>query len=374
MQIQVYALSDSKNAAMTTSNSAAPALVSLEEIRDAALAIRRYVHRTGQLTSTYLNRASGARVSLKAELFQKTGSFKARGVINTLRQLGSDERAAGVISLSAGNHAQALAWGAAQLGVIATIVMPATAVASKVAATKGYGGNVIQTDGDLLATALQLQHDRGLTMVHPFDDRRVVAGQGTVGLEILEDEPDVDVVIVACGGGGLLAGVAAAVKQLKPGTRVIGVEPEGANGMTLSLKAGSAQRVGKLNTIADGLAAPFAGTINLAHVQQYVDEMLVIPDDVILEGMRVLMERCKLFAEPSAGAAIAPLLSEMVGIAPGAKVVPIVCGGNIDLERLKALLLHGRGVRETGEAPFERLKSWRVDGERGKNGGIDFLD
>jgi threonine dehydratase len=334
----VRTLNDSTNAAVTATSAASPALVSLAEIRDAASAIRGHVHRTGQLSSTYLDQASGARVSLKAELFQKTGSFKVRGVINTLRQLTDAERVAGVISLSAGNHAQALAWGAAHLGIEATIVMPTTAVASKIAATRGYGGNVILTDGDLLATALQLKEERALTMVHPFDDRRVIAGQGTVGLEIVEDEPDVDLVIVACGGGGLLAGVAAAVKQLKPNTRVIGVEPEGANGMTLSLQAGSAQRVPHLNTVADGLAAPFAGTLNLAHVQQYVDEMLVVPDSEILAGMRVLMERCKLFAEPSAGAAIAPLFNGKLTIAPHSKVVPIVCGGNIDLDRLKTII------------------------------------
>ena len=181
----------------------ASSLVTLQDLRHAADAIRGYVHRTGQQESGYLSDVSGTRVSLKLELFQKTGSFKARGVINTLRQLSETERENGIISLSAGNHAQALAWGASQLGLQATIVMPASAVASKVAATKGYGGTVIQTDGDLLATARGLQQERGLTMVHPFDDLRVIAGQGTVGLEIIEDVPDVDVVIVACGGGGL---------------------------------------------------------------------------------------------------------------------------------------------------------------------------
>lgn len=281
---------------------------------------------------------SGTRVVLKQELFQKTGSFKVRGVINTLQQLTRDERARGVISLSAGNHAQALAWGATRLGIQATIVMPRWAAASKVAATKGYGGEVIQTDEDLLATAQELQRSRNLTLVHPFDDPRVIAGQGTVGLEILADSPEVDVVLVACGGGGLISGVAAAVKQLKPSARVVGIEPEGAQGMSLSLAAGSPQRVPRLDTIADGLAAPYAGTHNLAHVQAFVDEMIVIPDSEILAGMRALMERCKLFAEPSAGAAVAPLLTKRVHFEPDSCVVPVVCGGNIDLERLKTLI------------------------------------
>lgn len=312
--------------------------MTLQQIRDAATAVRGYVHRTGQQTSKYLSDVSGSSVSLKLELFQKTGSFKARGVINTLRQLSETERANGIISLSAGNHAQALAWGASQLGVTATIVMPANAVASKVAATRGYGGVVIQTDGDLLETARALQAQHGLTMVHPFDDLRVIAGQGTVGLEIVEDVPDVDVVLVACGGGGLLSGVAAAVKQLKPSVRVIGIEPEGASAMKLSLNAGSPQRLSQMNTIADGLAAPFAGVHTLAHVQHYVDEMLVIPDSEIIAGMRVLMERCKLFVEPSAGAAIAPLLNGSLSFSPETRVVPIVCGGNIDLDRLRTLI------------------------------------
>lgn len=316
----------------------APTLVTLQDIRGAAAAIRGHVHRTTQQSSTYLSSVCGARVSLKLELFQKTGSFKARGVINTLHQLSEAERRAGVISLSAGNHAQALAWGATQLGIQSTIVMPVTAIASKVAATRGYGGEVVQTDGDLLATARALQAERGLTMVHPFDDVRVIAGQGTVGLEIVEDVPDVDVVLVACGGGGLLSGVAAAVKLLKPDVRVVGIEPEGANAMQLSLAAGAPQRLGALHTIADGLAAPFAGTHTLAHVQHYVDELMVIPDSDIMVGMRVLMERCKLFAEPSAGAAVAPLLNGRLRLERDARVVAIVCGGNIDLERLRTLV------------------------------------
>ncbi|MGV3707292.1 MAG: threonine ammonia-lyase [Gemmatimonas sp.] len=313
-------------------------LVGLNEIRDAANAIRGVVHRTGQQHSTYLSSVSGAQVSLKLELFQKTGSFKARGVINTLRQLSDAERSRGVVSLSAGNHAQALAWGASQLGIKSTIVMPATAVASKVAATRGYGGNVVQTDGDLLATALGIKDEHGLTLVHPFDDPRVIAGQGTVGLEILEDVPNVDVVIIACGGGGLISGVAAAIKQRKPDTRIIGVEPEGANAMKRSLEAGSPQRLAKMSTVADGLAAPFAGAHTYEHVKAFVDELLVIPDSEIIAGMRVLMERCKLFVEPSAGAAIAPLLNGSIKLSANQTVVPIVCGGNVDLERLCAII------------------------------------
>lgn len=322
----------------SSSSSPAASLVTLDAIREAQGAIASRVHLTPVAGSAYLSSRAGARVVLKLELFQKTGSFKVRGVINTLRQLSPEERSRGVISLSAGNHAQALAWGAAQFGIHATIVMPATAVPSKVAATRGYGGEVIQTSGDLLATALELQRERGLTLVHPFDDPRVIAGQGTVGLEILSQVPDVGVVIVACGGGGLISGVAAAIKQVRPTVRVIGVEPAGADGMTRSLAAGSPQRLATLNTIADGLAAPFAGTRNLAHCQAFVDEWFVVPDEEIVDAMKVLMERCKLLPEAAGAAAVVPLLTDRLRLSPDATVVPIICGGNVDLERLKALL------------------------------------
>ena len=325
----------------TTTAASAPtpsSLVPIDAILEAQTAIASYVHRTPVAGSAYIGERAGARVILKLELFQKTGSFKVRGVINTLRQLTEDERARGVISLSAGNHAQALAWGARQFGVAATIVMPATAVPSKVAATRGYGGNVIQTSGDLLATALELQRERGLTLVHPFDDLRVIAGQGTVGLEILEQIPDVSTVIIACGGGGLISGVAAAIKQVKPSVRVIGVEPAGADVMTRSLAAGSPQRMAQLSTIADGLAAPFAGVRSFAHCQAFVDEWFVVPDEAIVEAMKVLMERCKLLPEAAGAAAIVPLLTGRLAVPSDATVVPIICGGNVDLARLKELL------------------------------------
>lgn len=288
--------------------------------------------------SKYLGERAGARVVLKLELFQKTGSFKPRGVLNTLRQLSADEKSRGVVSLSAGNHAQALAWGASASGVKATIVMPATAPRTKIDATRGYGGEVVLTEGDLLATCLEIQRERQLTLVHPFDDPRVIAGQGTVGLEILEDVDDADVILVACGGGGLISGVAAAIKALRPTARIIGIEPEGASAMTQSVERGEPVRLTTMNTIADGLAAPFAGRHTLAHVQALVDEMLVVTDREIAQALGVLMERCKLFAEPAAGAAIVPLLTGRLTLPPGTTVVPIICGGNVDWERMKGIV------------------------------------
>jgi threonine dehydratase len=315
-----------------------PQLVTLDDIVRARDAIAPRLHRTPMVTSRYLGERCRGDVSLKLELFQKTGSFKPRGVLNALDALGPDERRRGVISLSAGNHAQALAWGAASLGIPATIVMPRNAQQSKVDATRGYGGEVVLTDEDLLAAALTLQHERKLTLVHPFDDPRIIAGQGTVGVELFEDLPDVDVVLVACGGGGLLSGVAAALKQLNREIRVIGVEPEGASAMSQSVEKKSPVRLDRLDTIADGLAAPFAGTLTLAHVQQFVDLMLVVPDRDIVEAMGVLIERCKVVPEPAGAAAVAPLINGAFQSEPGVRIACIICGGNIDRQRLRALV------------------------------------
>jgi len=250
----------------------------------------------------------------------------------------AEARARGVISLSAGNHAQALAWGAASLGIQATIVMPRTAQQSKIDATRGYGGEVVLTEGDLLETCLTLQRERDLTLIHPFDDPRVIAGQGTVGMELVDDVPNVDVVVVACGGGGLISGVAAAVKQRRSSARVIGVEPEGASAMSQSVARGTPVRLERIDTIADGLAAPFAGRLNLAHVQAFVDHILLVSDREIVEALGTLIERCKIVPEPAGAAALAPLLTGALTIEPGANVAVIICGGNIDRQRLKALL------------------------------------
>lgn len=313
-------------------------LVSLPEITAARAVIAGRLRRTPVMSSHALGERTGTQAWLKLELFQKTGSFKVRGVLNALNGLSAAERGQGVISISAGNHAQALAWGASSMGVRSTIVMPVNAVQMKVDATRGYGGEVVLTSEDLLATCLQLQRERQLTLVHPFDDRRIIAGAASTGAEIVEDLPDVDLVIVGCGGGGLLSGVAAAVKQLKPSTRVIGVEPFGANGMTQSLAKGEAVKLSSVSTIADGLAAPFAGVRNLAHVQAFVDEMVEVDDAEILDAVRFLMSRAKIMAEPAAAAATAALLTGRVSLPKGARVVSIVSGGNVDLDRLKTLL------------------------------------
>ena len=313
-------------------------LVSHDRIMAAREVIRGRLHLTPTVTSAYLSASLGAPLHLKLELFQKTGSFKPRGVLNRLANLSDEERRRGLITLSAGNHAQAVAWAAREYGIRATVVMPTRATKAKVDATRGYGGDVLQTDGDLLATALELQRERHLTLVHPFDCPFVIAGQGTLGAEIVEQVPDVDMVVVGVGGGGLISGVAAAVKAVKPNARVIGVEPVGAPGMTESLRLGEPARLERLDTIADGLAAPFAGRLNYLHARELVDEMVLVTDDEIIAAIPVLMERCKIVPEPAGAATVAALLAGKVTPRRGSTTVAIVSGGNIDRARLAQLL------------------------------------
>lgn len=313
-------------------------LVSLKDIHRARDTIGDRLVRTPLVRSIFLSAETGARVYLKLELFQQTGSFKPRGVLNAIESLTPDERARGVISISAGNHAQALAWAAGAIGISSTIVMPATAVRAKVDATRALGGEVIQTDGDLLSTMQQVQQERGSTFVHPFDDPVVIAGAATLGLEIMDDIPDVDVVIAGCGGGGLLSGVSSSIKLSRPGARVIGVEPRGADAMRQSLARGEPVRLTKLDTIADGLAAPFAGVHTLAHVKAFVDDVVLVSDDAILDAMRSLMRRARILPEPAGAAATAALLGGLAHVNAGERVVVVVSGGNADPDRLRSLL------------------------------------
>ena len=313
-------------------------MIALEDIEAAQRVIAGRLHRTPVMGSTYLGGLVDATLVFKLEMFQKTGSFKPRGVLNNMHYLTPEERERGVISLSAGNHAQALAYAASASRIASTIVMPASAVQSKVAATRAYGGEVVLTDGDLMDTMLSIQRERGLTLVHPFDHPMTIAGTGRLGLEVMEDVPDADIVVVGIGGGGLISGVGAAVKSKRPQTKVIGVEPQGAPGMTLSPQQASPAHLDSLDTVADGLAAPFVGEHNLAHVQKYVDDVVLVTDDEIVSAMGLILERCKVVAEPAASSTLAALLSGRVQVARGSTVVCVLSGGNIDAERLAALL------------------------------------
>jgi threonine dehydratase len=312
-------------------------LVTLDDVHAAKRVIAPHVRRTPMLRSDQLSERLGVDLNFKLELFQKTGSFKVRGALNRMTALSADERRRGVVTMSAGNHAQAVAWAARQVDTHATIVMPSKAVRSKLEATRHYGGEVILTDADLMETMNAVQRERGLVMVHPFDDPAIIAGAGTVGDEILDDIPEADVILVGVGGGGIVSGVAVAALARRPGVRVIGVEPVGAAAMRLSLDRGSPQKLTKVDSIADGLAAPWVGDLTFEHVRRLAVEIVTVTDAAITDAMWTILERCKVVAEPAGSAPLAALLSGAVTVEPESRVVCIVTGGNVDREKLRSL-------------------------------------
>jgi threonine dehydratase len=273
---------------------------------------------------------------IKAELLQKTGSFKVRGVLNRIRQLDEEEKKRGLIGISAGNHAAALAWAATAAGVRSTVVMPAHASRAKVEASRRYGAEIV-LHGDVFEAFAKMEELRaahGYTLIHPFDDEAIIAGHGTAGLEILEDVPDADIVLVPVGGGGLISGIAAAIKAVRPGTRVIGVEPEGAANVRAALDAGRVVRLDRIQTIADGLAPPMTGEHVLEHVTALVDDVVTVPDNAIIHAMKTIMSRAKLFVEPSGAAGLAALDAQRVRLPVNSRVVIVASGGNLDPARL----------------------------------------
>jgi threonine dehydratase len=298
-------------------------VIDRDDIHRAAELIDGRLHRTPLLSCG----AVGPKTFLKAELLQKTGSFKPRGMVNVLASLSDEERRRGIVTWSAGNAAQGAAFAAAEAGVRCTVFMWATANPIKVAATRGYGADV-----DLTAASPAEAHDlllayveeTGKTFVHPFDDPVLQAGHGTLGLEVVEDLPDVTTIVVPVGGGGLIAGVASAVD-----CRVVGVEPERAPSLSAALEAGEAVRI-EPSSIADGLNAPFTGVGTLAVCQERVDEVVLVTDDEIADGMRFLYARAKLACEPAGAAAVAALLAGKIELEPGSPVVAVVSGGNAD--------------------------------------------
>lgn len=309
-------------------------MISLADVERARETIRGRVHRTPMLHSTTLG------AYFKAELFQKTGSFKVRGVLNRLAELTDEERARGVISISAGNHAQAVAWGAAQAGIDALVVMWQGADALKVEATRGYGAAVDQEATDPTSAfdrLAELHEETGRTLVHPFNDPAVIAGQGTVGLEILEDVPDADVVLVPVGGGGLVSGIAVAVKALRPATRVIAVEPELSTALHDALAVGHSVPV-KPRSAADALSAPFAGERSVEICTALGVESVLVSEDDLSAAFRWLYARMKLACELGAAAPTAALLSGKVTVEPGQSVVAVVSGGNVAAQQAAAIL------------------------------------
>jgi threonine dehydratase len=281
----------------------------------------------------------GRPVFLKCENLQKTGSFKVRGALNRILELDDVARGRGVATVSAGNHAQAVAWAAARAGISATVVMPADASPTKARASEEYGAEVI-LQGTIIEAfdlALEVAQDRGLTFLHAFDDPLIIAGQGTVALEVLEDVPDVATVVAPVGGGGLISGVALAVASLAPAARVFGVEPHGACAMRKSLDKGEAVHIESVDTIADGLGAPMAGELTFEVVRRHVADVVLVSDDEIREAMAFLLARTKLLVEPAGAAGVAALLAGRIPLADG-PVVAILSGGNVDLDRLPDLL------------------------------------
>ena len=314
--------------------------VAIADVERAREVVAPVLHRTPILSSRALGERLGASAFLKAENFQRTGSFKPRGAVYAVSRLSAEQRGAGIVTMSAGNAAQAIAFAASTARVKVTVAMPETAPKTKVDATRGYGAEVVFAADmtKLIALVETLRSKTGAYFLHPYDDAAMVAGHGTVALEILEDVPDADVLVVGVGGGGLIAGVATAAKARRPGARVIGVEPTGANAMRRALDAGVPVRLERIDTIADGLAAPIAGTLPLEIVGRLVDDVVVVDDAVILEGVRFLAQRAKLVAEPAGGAAVGALLAGAVRVRPGERVVAIVSGGNVDASRLADIL------------------------------------
>jgi len=316
-------------------------LVHLQDIINAEKVIANHVYHTPLISSTNLVQLIDMNLHFKTEVFQKIGSFKLRGVLNKFHNLTEEEKKQGVFTISSGNHVQSLAYAASQLGIQAVVVMPYYAAKNKIKATKSYGAEVIMHENSkgIMDRCRELIEERELTMVHPFDDPFIIAGQGTIGLEILKDFVGVpDVVVVPVGGGGLILGIASTIKLKNPGIKVISVEPVGANAMYQSLRMNSVVSLNKIETIADGLAAPFAGKYTLAHVKKYVDDIVLVSDEEILEALRLLLIQGKIFTEPAGAAGFAALLTKKIQVPQGAQVICVLSGGNIDTSLLKTIL------------------------------------
>ncbi|HEV7214137.1 MAG TPA: threonine/serine dehydratase [Chloroflexota bacterium] len=314
--------------------------VTLPDVYAARERLRGVINATPLQTSRTLAARVGSTVWLKPECLQRTGSFKLRGAYNKIAGLSAAERARGVITYSSGNHAQGVACAAGLLGIRAVVVMPEDAIPAKVAATRGYGAEVVFAGLDSLqrqARALELQEEFGYTVVPPFDDAAIIAGQATVGLEIVEELPDVATVIVPCGGSGLLSGIALAVRELRPAAQVIGIEPATAADAQASLAAGHVVEAESVDTICDGLRTRRIGDLNFRFLQRYVSRIETVPDAASLEAMRFLALRCKLVVEPSGAVAVAALLRGLQPAVDG-PVVAVLSGGNADAALLARAL------------------------------------
>jgi threonine dehydratase len=331
-------------------------MLDLEDV----LAARERVAETARHTpldySHTFSAMTGAEVHLKLETFQRTGSFKIRGATNRIATLSEAEQDAGVVTASAGNHAQGVALAATRIGVDSTIVMPEHAPVSKVEATRNYGGRVVLRGADYdeaAEHAHEIEREEGRTYVHAFDDPMVMAGQGTIGLEIYEDLPEVETVVVPIGGGGLISGIATAIKAKNPGTRVIGVQAEGASSVADALDKGEVVERESVETIADGIATRKVGTRTFEVIRERVDEVVTVSDDEIAVALTALLERGKTLVEGAGAVPLAALLEGKFDYRDGETIVPCLCGGNIDMNVLTTVIM--RGLVETGR--YLRLRT-----------------
>ncbi len=323
-------------------------MLEINEIFNAARVLKKVARHTSLIPAPKLK--PGTDVWLKCENLQLTGSFKLRGAYYKISQLSDEEKSRGVIACSAGNHAQGVALGATHNGIKSLICLPAGAPISKVEATKGYGAEVCLVPGvydDAYAKAIELRDKHGYTFVHPFDDEKVIAGQGTIGLEILEDMPEVDAVIVPIGGGGLISGVAFALKTLRPNIKVYGVQSTGAPSMAASLEEGRISHLDRVSTIADGIAVKEPGVNTFEMVSKYVDKVVTVSDDEIAAAILAMIEQHKLVAEGAGAVAAAAVMFNKLPV-EGQKVVCLVSGGNIDVSTLNRVI--GRGLAKSGRA------------------------
>ena len=315
-------------------------MVSYEDVENAAERLEGVANRTPVITSRTLDERVGARLFLKCESFQRMGAFKFRGAYNAISRLSTDERRRGVITYSSGNHAQAVALASRLLGTTATVVMPADAPPAKRRATEGYGARVVSYEPakeNREEVARRLQAEGGQVLIPPFDHPHVIAGQGTAAKELFEEVGALDLLLVPCGGGGLLSGSALAARRLNPHGRVVGVEPELGDDATRSFKTGTLQTVHNPRTIADGARTPSLGQITFPLVRAHVDDMVTVSDEQLLDVLRFVWERMKLVVEPTGALGLAAAWSAKVDVA-GKRVGVIISGGNADLEALPPLL------------------------------------
>jgi threonine dehydratase len=313
--------------------------LTLDDFVQTRARIAPHIKHTPLLTSQQLSDATGYDVRLKAELFQRVGSYKIRGPLNKFALMSDEDKRRGVVCSSAGNHAQGVALAARIHGIRAVVCMATNATPAKIAATKAYGAEVVLHGNiwdEANEKAKELVRTEGLTYVHPFDDAQLIAGQGTLGLEIVQDWPNVDAVVVPIGGGGLISGVSMAVKGHNPKIRVIGVESSDGPAMQRSVEAGKLETI-DCKTIIDGLRVRRVGELNLSVVQRFVDDIVTLPDREIFEAMLWVMERCKLVVEGAAAAPVGALLHGLVKMPAGSRVVAVLSGGNVNLDQLRGL-------------------------------------